>query len=152
LEAGVIRGLLRNWKPILLGLGLLFVGIQLIPVRRINPPIHGEAPAPEQVKEILERACRDCHSHETRWPWYATVAPVSWLIEHDVEEGREYLNLSTWDNYPSEKRHKLFKEIREEIEAGSMPPWYYVAMHPSARLSERDLGLLRGWSEQATRE
>ena len=148
----MIRGLLRNWKPILLGLGVLFVGIQLIPVRRVNPPIHGEAPAPEQVKEILERACRDCHSHETRWPWYATVAPVSWLIEHDVEEGREYLNLSTWDNYPSEKRHKLFKEIREEIEAGSMPPWYYVAMHPSARLSERDLGLLRGWSEEAVRE
>ena len=146
------RGLVRHWKQILLGLGAIFVGIQLIPVRRINPAISGEARAPEQIEEILGRACQDCHSHRTRWPWYSYVAPVSWLIEHDVEEGREYLNLSTWDAYPSEQRRKLFKEIREEIEVGSMPPWYYVTMHPSARLSERDLGLLRGWSEEAARE
>jgi hypothetical protein len=148
----VSQGLLRHWKKILLGLGVIFVGIQLIPVRRSNPGIRGEAPAPEPIQEILGRACQDCHSHRTRWPWYSYVAPVSWLIEHDVEEGREYLNLSTWDAYPTEKRRKLFKEIREEIEVGSMPPWYYVAMHPSARLSEQDLGLLRGWSEEAARE
>jgi heme-binding protein len=143
---------MRHWKQILLGLGVIIAGIQLVPVSRSNPAITGEVPAPAQVREVLQRACLDCHSHETRWPWYAYVAPVSWLIEHDVEEGREHLNLSAWDAYASGKRTKLFKEIREEIEEGAMPPWYYLTMHPSARLSERDLALLRGWLEEGGQE
>jgi len=143
---------MRHWKKILLGLGVVFVGIQLVPVSRSNPGITADAPVPAQVKKVLRRACQDCHSHETSWPWYAYVAPVSWLIEHDVEEGREHLNLSTWDAYAPGRRAKLFKEIRAEVDEGAMPPWYYVAMHPSARLSEGDLALLRGWSEEAVQE
>ena len=143
---------MRRWKQILLGLGVIFAGIQFVPVSRNNPAITGEAPAPAEVKEVLRRACQDCHSHETNWPWYAYVAPVSWLIEDDVEEGREHLNLSTWDAYTRGKRTKLFKEIREEVEEGAMPPWYYVTMHPSARLSESDRALLGGWLEGGGQE
>ncbi len=67
---------------------------QLVPLDRTNPPVDGEAPASGEVREVLRRSCYDCHSHETRWPWYAHVAPVSWWVVHDVHEAREHLNFS----------------------------------------------------------
>ena len=75
-------------KYAVLALAAVFVAIQLVPVHRDNPPVASDLDAPADVKSILRRACYDCHSNETRWPWYAYVAPVSWLVAHDVEEGR----------------------------------------------------------------
>ena len=145
-------GSLRRWKPILLGLGVIAPRIQLVPVSRTNPPVSGEVQAPPRVQEALRRACYDCHSHETRWPRYAYVAPVSWLLEHDVQGGREFLNLSTWDAYPPKKRVMIFKGILEEVDLGSMPPWYCVSMHPSVRLSPEDLSALRRWADGGRRK
>ena len=152
LEAGVRGGALRRWKALLLGIGLLALAIQVVPVDRENPPVTGEADSPTEVEAVLRRACYDCHSHETRWPWYGYVAPVSWLLEHDVKEGREHLNLSRWDAYAPGKRVRLFKEIREEVDLGAMPPWYYVSLHPSARLSPEDFSLLRRWVDKERRK
>jgi hypothetical protein len=82
------------------------------------------------VKTLLKRACYDCHSNRTVWPWYAKVAPVSWLIQSDVDRGRQRLNFSEWDR-PQWKAAGAGKRIQR----GSMPPWYYVLMHSRAHLS-----------------
>jgi hypothetical protein len=99
------------------------VAIQFIPVGRSNPPVEEEILTPPQVKTILKRACYDCHSHETKWPWYSQVAPASWLLAWDVHEGREELNFSTWNRYSPKKRKKFIKEIWEEVEEREMPVW-----------------------------
>jgi hypothetical protein len=113
-------------------LGLIgFVVIQFIPVDRRNPPVVSEPnwDSP-QTQALAERACFDCHSNETEWPAYAYVAPISWLVANDVQEGREKYNLSDWANNPIEA-----EEMIEEIEEGHMPLPNYVMLHPEARLS-----------------
>lgn len=128
------------------------LGIQLVPVRRTNPPIVSEMPAPEPVLKILRRACYDCHSHETEWPWYGYIAPMSWLVEHDVEEGREELNFSDWASFSPNRRARKQREMGEEVAEGRMPPWFYVMLHPGARLTEEDLAILDAFSRQPPAE
>ena len=125
---------------------IVLVGIQFIPVNRSNPPVEEEVPASPGVKAILKRTCYDCHSNETVWPWYSRVAPVSWLLARDVGEGREELNFSTWNRYSQKKLGKIMKEIWEEIQEGEMPPWFYLPLHPDARISDSDRSLLRAWA------
>lgn len=120
--------------------------MQLIPVDRTNPPIEQEITATPEIKSILKRACYDCHSNETVWPWYSRVAPVSWLVAWDVEEGREELNFSTWNRYGAKQRAKMIKESWEEVDEGEMPPWFYVPLHPEARLSDADRRSLAAWA------
>ena len=124
---------------------VLLLGIQLAPVERSNPPVSETIPAEPAVAAILQRACFDCHSHETRWPWYARVAPVSWLVAHDVHEAREHFDMSTWDAYGPKKRRKLLDELIEEVHEGEMPLWYYVLLHPEAELSQDDLDQIDEW-------
>lgn len=96
-----------------------------------NPPTSAEPswPSPE-TRALAARACFDCHSNETKWPWYSSVAPVSWLVVHDVQEGREALNFSEWDR----PRQRL-REIGEVLREGEMAPAYYRLTHAEARLS-----------------
>ena len=130
---------------------LAFAAIQLIPVDRSNPPVEEEVPAPDDVRAVLRRACYDCHSNETVWPWYSRIAPVSWIIAHDVEEGREALNFSTWNRIGTKAQLEAMHESWEEAAEGEMPPWFYLPPHPDARLSPEDLRLLRAWSLSAGR-
>ncbi|MCA9510247.1 MAG: heme-binding domain-containing protein [Myxococcota bacterium] len=125
----------------------LLAAIQLVPVDRSNPPVTSEVPADPATREILRRACYDCHSNETRWPWYARVAPVSWLVAHDVEEGREHVNFSTWNEYTAKKQRKKLDEVWEEVEEGEMPLWFYVPLHPDAKLGEADLRAIEAWAK-----
>jgi hypothetical protein len=128
---------------------LLLVAAQAVRVERTNPPVARDVDAPADVREILRRACYDCHSHETVWPWYSRVAPVSWLVAHDVREGREELDFSTWDAYPPAKRTKKLRKSMEEVDEGEMPPWSYTLMHPDARLGAADRETLRTWTAAA---
>jgi hypothetical protein len=128
--------------------GFLVVG-QLVRPARTNPPVTAEVDAPEAVRAVLRRACYDCHSNTTVWPWYAHVAPVSWLVAHDVDEGRGELNFSTWDAYPAKKRVKKMEEIVEVLEEDEMPLWYYVLLHPEARLTDAERATLDGWARGA---
>jgi cytochrome c551/c552 len=121
------------------------VVLQFVPVERSNPPVVEDIPAPAEVKAILKRACYDCHSHETVWPWYSRVAPASLLVSNDVREGRGHLDFSTWNRYTPDKQKKLFKKIWEEIQESEMPPWYYIPMHWDAYLSSEDKRTLRNW-------
>ena len=130
----------------LLALGL--VGIQFIPVVRSNPPITGEIEAPEVVMTILHRACYDCHSNETVWPWYSYVAPVSWLVESDVKDGREHMNFSMWDEYTEKQRNVRQYKCGKLVGEGEMPLWFYVPLHNEAKLSQADIDLIVSWSEE----
>jgi hypothetical protein len=123
-----------------------FVAIQLYPARRENPPVEHALEAPPDVAAILRRSCFDCHSNETRWPWYAYVAPVSWLVVGDVEDGRRHLNFSNWSEFSAKKRRTKAEEIVDEIKSGDMPLPKYVRMHGAAKLSASDIEVLENWS------
>jgi mono/diheme cytochrome c family protein len=117
---------------ILVGSVLLLVILQLIPYGRAhtNPPLL-TAPTWDspQTQALFERACGDCHSNQTRWPWYSNIAPISWLVQRDVDEGRAKLNVSEWGQGEQET-----EEIGEVVENGEMPPRIYLLTHPEARL------------------
>ncbi|HEY1374048.1 MAG TPA: heme-binding domain-containing protein [Candidatus Binatia bacterium] len=123
--------------------------IQVVPVERSNPPVESDIAAPDDVKKILRRSCYDCHSNETRWPWYARVAPVSWLISSDVSEGRREVNFSVWSQFTGGRRARKFKEIVEQIEGNKMPQWYYLLLHSEAKLAPGDKEIILNWAKQA---
>ncbi len=126
----------RILKPLLLGAVALAAAIQLVPYGRdhSNPPVTSEPQWDSTAtRDLAKRACFDCHSNETVWPWYSHVAPVSWLLQRDVDEGRSKLNFSEW-NKPQKEADEAAKEVRE----GEMPPWFYLPTHPEARLTEAE--------------
>lgn len=127
-------------------LGILVV-IQFVPVDRDNPLVTNPIAAPANVQAILKRSCWDCHSNETIWPWYARVAPASWLVAHDVKEGRRHMNLSTWGDSSPAKRRSKAGEMSDEVEADAMPPFPYTLLHRDARLSPEDKKVLTAWAE-----
>ena len=122
--------------------------LQFVPLDRSNPSEKGQFAAPGQVETILRRACYDCHSNETRWRWYAWIAPISFLLVRDVKGGRRELNFSVWNGYEPRRKARKLKEIIQEVQEGDMPPWYYVPVHPDAKLSQNDRDILIGWARQ----
>lgn len=126
----------RILLSVLVGLVVLLVILQLIPYGRAhsNPPVLAsptwDSP---QTQTLFERACADCHSNQTHWPWYSNIAPVSWLVQRDVDEGRAKLNVSEWGRGEQET-----EEAQEVIDNGEMPPRIYLLTHPQARLSEQE--------------
>jgi hypothetical protein len=123
-------------KPIvwvLIGVLAIALVIQAVPYGHdhTNPPVRME-PAwdNESTRSLAKRACFDCHSNETIWPWYSNIAPVSWLVQHDVDEGRSRLNFSEWDRPQNEG-----EAAAEMVQEGEMPPWFYLPLHAEARLS-----------------
>lgn len=131
-------------RIVLIGVALLVVA-QFVPVDRANPPVESSVPAPPPVEDILRRACFDCHSNETVWPWYSRVAPASWLMARDVAQGRRHLNFSTWNRLTPAERVRALEEAWEEIEAGRMPLAIYTPLHPEARLTDADRAALEAW-------
>ena len=124
----------------LVAAGVVFVLlIQLIPVPQTNPPVvtqvRWDSP---QTKDVFARACADCHSNETKWPWWTRIAPGSWLVYRDVKEGREEFNISDLTRLNTQRLDRFNREIDETVEEGEMPPWYYVIAHPEAALSDQE--------------
>ena len=128
----------------------LFLLIQVFPSNRSNPPVESDIAAPTPIKTVLKRACYDCHSNETHWPWYSAVAPVSWLVADDVNEARDHFNFSTWGKYDEDEQRDHLEEAWEEIEDGNMPLWYYLPLHPEARLDAKTKETLRLWTLSQT--
>lgn len=129
---------------------VVFLLVQLVPYgwRHPNPPVVADAPWPDARSEELARtACYDCHSNETDWPVYSYVAPMSWLVRRDVEDGREELNFSRWDDDAGEADDAL-----DELVEGSMPPDRYVALHRDADLSTTDQATLATALETLARQ
>lgn len=109
-------------------------------------------PSDQEVKDIVKTSCYDCHSYETRYPWYSYVAPVKWLVIQDIREGREELNFSEWKKMEKREQIKMLEEIKEEVEGGSMPLPIYKLMHGNARLSDEEKIKLSEWATAKTDE
>jgi Haem-binding domain len=142
----------RRTKYILLGVGIVFLAMQLKTVQRTNPLGAGDPTASREGMWILRRACYDCHSTESRWPIWAYVAPMSWRVVRDVDRARVALNFSDWVAYPVERRVSLRATIAPITITHRMPLWYYVSLHPDARLSRTELETLQQWSRHASEE
>ena len=122
----------------------LFALIQAVPYGRdhSNPPVTLEPKWDSaQTRALAVRTCFDCHSNQTTWPWYSNVAPMSWLVQRDVDGGRSAFNFSEW-NRPQDVGTN---DLAEAIRGGSMPPWFYVVLHSNAKLSQSEKdALIRG--------
>ena len=144
----------RKLKWIGIGLVVVFVVIQAIRPAKTNPmvdetkTIQANTHMSAEISAILERACADCHSSKTTWPWYSQIAPVSWFIVSDVNGARAHLALSDWGTYKLEKKATKLQEICEQVEQGEMPMKTYVIIHPTAKLSDSDKQLLCDWAKQ----
>src|SRR5689334_23359127 len=137
----------NKWKLWLGVLVLLFALLQLVPAGRTNPPVGGDLEAPADVKAALVRCCYDCHSNQTRWPWYAYVNPVAFLVVRDTDHGRKKLNFSEWGSYKNVKRKSKSADALEEAQKGEMPPAQYLWMHSDARPTPQELQALEKWSD-----
>ena len=141
-----------KWSAV--ALSLLFVGAQFYRPERTNPrfdeakTMRANTRMTPEVRAVLERSCKDCHSSETAWPWYSNVAPVSWFLKSHVEDGRRALNFSDWATYAKRKRERKLHEMCEQVESGEMPLTSYLPLHPSARLSDDDKRVLCEWTGQ----
>jgi Haem-binding domain len=132
------------WVKTIVILVILFGLIQLIPFGKNhqNPPVVAEATFDSTTtKTLVMNTCFDCHSNETVWPWYSNIAPVSWLVQRDVEEGRQNLNFSEWSSN-SLVSQELFGSAAQALSRGKMPPFYYVWLHPKAKLTSTTLSQL----------
>lgn len=132
-----------------LGIVIVFLGMQAVRPERINPPVKSDYTlaaqyeVPGEVMGILERACGDCHSNRTRWPWYSHVAPASWLLADHVKDGRRHFNL---DDFTEEMS---LKDVCQEIRVGSMPLKGYLLLHPEAKLSGAEIQTVCAWTREA---
>lgn len=137
-------------KWVFIVLAVAFLGIQFVPVERTNPPIDPEMTfqakvnVPPYIDKLVRTSCYDCHSHETKWPWYSYVAPVSWLVSKDVREGRTQLNFSEWD-YSMFRAVGRLDQMAEEVYQDRMPLPIYLSMHAEAKLSPADKDSLLDW-------
>jgi hypothetical protein len=134
------KGCLRGCGVFLALVVVLGLLIQLVPYGRdhTNPPVISQPKWDSpQTLALARRACFDCHSNETVWPWYSNIAPVSWLVQSDIDEGRSRLNFSTWGatSTTGEGGRRGAGDIAETINRGSMPPSIYLLEHPSANLT-----------------
>ncbi len=124
---------------------LILGGLQFVPYERTNPPVESPTVGRQPVMDFLRRACFDCHSNETVWPWYAQVAPISWLVIRDVNQAREKLNFSQWNRLGLHEQERVKAEIWKQVKNGDMPPPFFMLGHPDALVTTDDHPLLRRW-------
>lgn len=141
-------------KKVVVALIVFLVVIQIFQPRRTNPPVVpsksliAHVQVPEEVHSALMRACGDCHSNQTRWPWYSHTAPLSWVITDDVNQGRKHMNFEDWEALedPKEANDRLLG-ICKEIKQKGMPPFSYRLVHGYLRLKTKEIDSLCSWSE-----
>ena len=144
-------------KWFLISVPSLLVLVQLLGPERTNPPfdpsrtISSRLEVPADVSGILRRACHSCHSHQTVWPWYSNLTPVSWYVVDHVDRGRSELNLSDWARYDRAQMISLLEEMCELVTKGEMPLEPYLWMHKEAHLTRGDVTTLCEWTEQQLR-
>jgi hypothetical protein len=140
-----------------IGLAVLaaaFLVMQAFGGARTNPSVdpslrlEAQTTVAPDVAGIVRRACYDCHSNETRWPWYSRVAPARWLVVHDVDEGRGQLNFSTWGEYNVYDRADMLDEACKLTTEGKMPLRPYLLLHPEARLTPQEIEGFCAWTKQ----
>lgn len=145
-----------NLARLQLGAGCLFaacIALSTIhpwgnPRRFVQPdsPLLQGSGASDSIRTLLAAKCGDCHSEKTHYPLYAHLAPVSWMMEHDIHEARSHLDLSRWQSMNNESRISVLTRLASVANAGLMPPRAYVMLHPGARLSPQEQGLIYDWA------
>lgn len=130
---------------------IIFIGIQFVPVDRSTPPADPYsdfirvAGPPAEIEVILKNACYDCHSYDTDYPWYGSIAPVSWWIQGHIDHAREEMNFSTWADYSQRRADHKLEEAAELVDAEEMPLPSYTYGHPEARLTDEQRNALTKW-------
>ncbi len=141
----------KRFGRLALALLLAVIVASLAGARRMptnpNAKLLAGARIPREVRSTIERACRDCHSEATRYPWYSYIAPISWLINRDIERGRGRLNFSKWAEYSLIRRERCLSEIANQVEDGGMPLAIYAFVHRGARLSRSDIEAIFEWTQ-----
>lgn len=146
---------MKWWHYLLSVLVLVFLGIQFVPndlpeVELQNPgDIMLTGMVNDEVAGLLKNSCYDCHSNESKYPWYSHIAPSSWLVTKDIREGREELNFSQWNSYDLMEQLGKLDDIVEEVSSGNMPMGIYTLMHSSAKLSDAQRELIVAWAEES---
>ncbi len=146
--------MVQRLKHVLAVLVILLAAAQVIRPDRTNPPtdpghtIRAQLVSSATAVAVIERACSDCHSNTTAWPWYTQVAPVSWLMVYGVRKGREVVNFSEWAAYPPAQQHALLVESCSDVSTGKMPG-PYALLHPEMRLSPQDIETICAAAQQA---
>lgn len=140
-------------KKILLVLAILLVLIQFVKLDKNNantPEVADfikDTEPSKEVQAILGSKCYDCHSNKTTYPWYSNIAPFSFWINHHVEEGKEHLNFSNWENYKQKRKIHKLEEVYEEVDEGEMPLKSFTILHGD--LTEQEIELLTSWAKTA---
>ncbi len=140
-----------NFKKILFILIAAIALIQLKQIDRTNPESNPDLDylvltnAPNEIDNIIKTSCYDCHSNQVKYPWYSYVAPISWIIDSHIQDGRKHLNFSEWGNYADTKQNHKLEECVDELNAGKMPLNSYTIIHSNANLSEADKTALIAW-------
>ena len=126
---------------------IIFIVMQFIRPDRINIAVEKdmEIQTPIEITQIFQAACYDCHSNETKWPWYSEISPFAWVIQNHVTEGRKALNFSTWEKYTQEEKKEHLKDIYRTAYA-SMPLPSYIFAHEEADLTKEQRNLIRIWT------
>jgi hypothetical protein len=141
-------------KKILIGVVLLLVIIQFFRIDKTNPEVIQEndfitiSNPPEDIAAIIKTSCYDCHSNETRYPWYTNISPIAWWVKHHINEGREELNFSEWGTFKEKRQKHKLEECIELIEENEMPLKSYLITHGDAKLSEDERKLLLEWLKE----
>ena len=142
----------RVFQFLVIGIIVALGVIQFVGPARSNPmattsqAVEVQLQMTPQVSSILTRSCNDCHSNNTRWPWYSRVAPVSWFVIDHVNHGRQHLNFSEWGNYSVREREELLEHVCKEVKSGTMPLSSYTRIHLDAKLSSEDVMTLCDWA------
>jgi heme-binding protein len=137
----------RRLKQLAVALVMVLAAAQLIRPARANPPvdvnrtIDAHLGRTSAVSAVLNRACRDCHSNQTVWPWYTQVAPLSWLMSYGVTHGRRAVNFSEWSSYQPERQRQLLIESCRDARVGKMPG-AYALLRRDTRLSADDVATI----------
>jgi hypothetical protein len=128
--------------------------LQFVRIDVPNPPKatpEDEIKAPKEVMMLLKKSCYDCHSNHTKWPWYSKVVPISWQVNSNVKNGREWLNFSIWSKYDQKKKDKIYKGIVNALRI-KMPPAEYLLIHKEARLSPKERKTITDWAQKNIKE
>ncbi|HGZ70011.1 MAG TPA: cytochrome C [Nitratifractor sp.] len=128
---------------------LQFIQIEIPTPPKATP--QDEIKAPKEVMALLKNSCYDCHSNNTKFPWYSDIAPISWQVHANIKNGRAWMNFSTWSKYDEKKKQKFYKGIVDALNI-KMPPAEYLLIHKDARLSPKERKLLQDWAQKFVKE
>jgi hypothetical protein len=133
---------------------IVFVLMQFVQPERSNPTVdpamtmQSQLNVPADIAALLDRGCKDCHTNQTAWPFYAYIAPASWLVSYDVTEGRKHLNMSEWGKYKEGKKAQKLSGIYQAVSEGSMPLPKYIPLHPEAKFTDSEKAALAAWAQK----